>query len=154
MTTIASLCNLPTMHWHHKIIQNTQSEGHDSHLFVCVLSWQLLQCIPLRFLLHRIFPSFSTLSDFIGTFNDSTGNMIQVRVDILNNKVNMFTQCYIEKRVGTCTCILVYTNVAFLASYMAILTDCLLFLDMYWFSVSVCRGNCPFIILSFCYSLY
>ena len=52
-----------------------------------------------------------------------------MRVDILNNKVNMFRHCYIVKRVGTCTCILVYANVAFLVMYVAILTNCLLILD-------------------------
>ena len=95
--------------------------------------------------------SFPTLSDFIRAFDGSTG--IWFRWE-LNNKVNMFTHCYIEKRVGTCTCILVYINIAFLASYMALLIDCLLFLDgvvvfRFW-----CRGDCPIIILSFCCSLY
>ena len=85
---------------------------------------------PITFTSQNI-SSFQTLSDFIGTFDGSTGISLynQVRVDILNNKVNMFTHCYIEKRVGTYTCIHVYTNVAFLALYVAILTNCLLFLD-------------------------
>ena len=52
----------------------------------------------------------------------------------------MFTHLYIEKRVKTWTFILVYINVVFLALYMSILTNCLLFLDgivvfRFW-----CRG--------------
>ena len=45
---------------------------------------------------------------------------------MLNNKVNMFT---LRERVEKCTFILMYINVAFLALFMAILTNCMLFLD-------------------------
>ena len=45
------------------------------------------------------------------------------------NKVNMFTHCYFKKKIRTCTCILVYTNIALLVMYVAILTKFLLILN-------------------------
>ena len=73
--------------------------------------------------------------------NSKSTTFFQMRVYILNNKVRMFTHCYIEKRVRTCTCILVFTNVAFLASYMTILTNCLLFLNGLVIFRFWCRGK-------------